>query len=275
MLSRAGAETRPGAARKRTTTSSVLIQMGQNAASQTLASSLDPGPQSAPPQGRDNDARPAAGGLRLEGISKGWGEVGILDELDLAIAPGTTAWVGGQNGAGKTTLLRIVAGLLEAERGTVSFDGLSPQADRRRYQRRLGFLSAGDRGLYARLTVRQNLDLWTRLSFVPRRECQTAVQAALAQFGLEQLADARADRLSLGQRQRARLALAFGHSPRLVLLDEPANSLDDDGIALLSAALAELSATGGSGIWCSPNRPPAAEVSCGYRLERGRLAEEP
>jgi ABC-type multidrug transport system ATPase subunit len=211
------------------------------------------------------------GELRLRGVTKMWRKNSILAGLDLAAEPGTTIWVGGDNGVGKTTLLRIVAGLIEADSGEVCFDGLSPSADRRGYQRRIGFLSAGDRGLYARLSVRQNLDLWARLSFVPRRRCQGAVAAALARFDLEAMADSRADRLSLGQRQRARLATAFLHSPSLVLLDEPVNSLDDEGVALLTTALADLTAAGGNCVWCSPNRPRVEGIAHGYRLADGRL----
>lgn len=211
------------------------------------------------------------GELRLRGVTKAWKKNSILTGLDLSVVPGTSIWVSGDNGAGKTTLLRIVAGLIEADDGEVSFDGLSPDADRRGYQRRVGFLSAGDRGLYARLTVRQNLDFWARLSFVPRRRCRGAVAAALRRFELQAMADSRADRLSLGQRQRVRLATAFLHSPSLVLLDEPVNSLDDGGVGLLTAALADLNAAGGSCIWCSPNRPRVEGVAHGYRLADGRL----
>jgi ABC-2 type transport system ATP-binding protein len=211
------------------------------------------------------------GELRLRGVTKMWRKNSILTGLDLVVEPGTSVWVSGDNGAGKTTLLRIVAGLIEADRGEVCFDGLSPSADRRRYQRRVGLLSAGDRGLYARLTVRQNLDLWARLSFVPGRRCRGAVAAALGRFELEAMADSRADRLSLGQRQRARLATAFLHAPGLVLLDEPVNSLDDGGVGLLTAALTDLNAAGGSCVWCSPNRPRVEAVAHGYRLADGRL----
>jgi ABC-2 type transport system ATP-binding protein len=212
------------------------------------------------------------GQLHLQGVSKRWRTSPVLDGVDLSVEPGTSVWVGGKNGAGKTTLLRIVAGLIQADGGEISFDDLSPKANRRGYQRRIGFLSAGDRGLYARLSVRQNLELWARLSFVPRRECRGAVGKTLGRFALDAMADFRADRLSLGQRQRVRLALAFLHAPSLVLLDEPVNSLDDDGIELLDAALVDLLDSGGSFIWCSPNRPETGGIVHGYRIADGRLA---
>lgn len=221
-----------------------------------------------------NGSRRKQGGLDVHGVTKRWGDRAVLDDASLAIEPGTSAWVGGRNGVGKTTLLRIIAGLIAADRGEVTLEGLRPHRDRRAYQRKVGFLSAGDRGLYARLTVRQNLQLWARLALLSRRDCETALTAAIESFELAELADGRADRLSLGQRQRVRLALAFLHSPRLVLLDEPANSLDDDGLALIQVAVADLNGRGGMAIWCSPNRPDLTQMTKGYVLRDGRLTED-
>jgi ABC-type multidrug transport system ATPase subunit len=119
--------------------------------------------------------------------------------------------------------------------------------------------------------VRQNLQLWARLALLSRRECEAAIEVVAADFEIGELIDARADRLSLGQRQRVRLALAFLHSPSLVLLDEPANSMDDEGLGLIAAAVGRLHGRGGIAIWCSPNRPPLEQLSAGYVLRDGRL----
>ncbi|HYH53959.1 MAG TPA: ABC transporter ATP-binding protein [Solirubrobacterales bacterium] len=228
----------------------------------------------APDEGSHEAHGARQGGLLVSAVTKGWGERTVLAHTDLRVDPGTSAWVGGHNGVGKTTLLRIVAGLLAPDQGEVSLDGLDPFRDRRSYQRRLGFLSAGDRGLYARLTVRSNLQLWTRLALLSGSNCESAVDAAIEAFALGELADRRADRLSLGQRQRVRLALAFLHSPRLVLLDEPANSLDDHGLSLIATAVTDLHRRGGMTIWCSPNRPELEQIGRGYVLNEGRLSED-
>ena len=146
--------------------------------------------------------------------------------------PGEVVSVTGRNGAGKTTLLRILGGLVAPDRGDVVLDGIRLGTRRRAYQRQIGLLTPGDRGLYARVTVARHLDLWARLALLERDARAAAISDCYARFELAELADLRVDVLSMGQRQRVRLALAFLHAPRLVLLDEPANSLDLEALAI-------------------------------------------
>jgi ABC-2 type transport system ATP-binding protein len=126
------------------------------------------------------------------------------------------------------------------------------EAHRTEFQRRLGFLSAGNTGLYARLKVEHHLEYWARLAYVPRARRAHAIGAALDDFGLHDLCGRRVDRLSMGQRQRLRLALAFLHDPEVVLLDEPRTSLDAEGLALIGDALDRLRARGGAAVVCAP-----------------------
>jgi|SRR5579862_5359378 len=197
---------------------------------------------------------PAAARLELRGICKQWGRAApVLADVDVDVASGAVTVIVGRNGAGKTTLLRIAAGLITPDSGRVSLDGLDPFADRRDYQCKLGFVSAGHGGLYARLTVRQHLEYWARLAFVPRRERGDAVASAVARFGLDAKAESRVDRLSTGQRQRVRIAMAFLHRPAVVLLDEPQTSLDEDGMAALTNIVGEQLADGGSVVCCAPS----------------------
>lgn len=192
--------------------------------------------------------------LLLEQVTKQWDKrkAPILDCVDLTLEPGCLVALWGHNGAGKTTLLRIAAGMIGADSGTVRLDGLSPTKDRREYYRRIGFLSANQAGLYARLTVDFHLDFAARVGFVPRGKRAAAIAAAVARFALDDLRPQRVDRISMGQRQRLRLALTSLHRPRLVLLDEPRNSLDEDGIRLLTEALEDFKQAGGTAVWCAP-----------------------
>src|SRR5919106_5463500 len=126
-------------------------------------------------------SRPA---LELSDVHKAWGrkrkqENPVLRGVDLTLEPGHFVWIGGKNGAGKTTLLRVASGLIGAEKGHVLAYGLDPDRDRREFQQRVAFLSAGNQGLYARLTVRIQIDTWARINFVDRAERPAAVQRAL------------------------------------------------------------------------------------------------
>jgi ABC-type multidrug transport system ATPase subunit len=192
--------------------------------------------------------------LALSGIVKSWRGLSVLDGIDLALEPGSVTWLGGRNGAGKTTLLRIAAALILPDRGTTRVAGIDPERDRRSYQSRLGYLPAGNGGLYARLTVAGNLNFWAGMALLDRSRRLAAVDRALRRFGIEELRDRRVDRLSMGQRQRVRLAATLLHDPQVVLLDEPHASLDDDGLGLLRSVFEELTLAGGAALWCSPSR---------------------
>jgi len=210
----------------------------------------------------------------MQGVVKRWPRQSkpVLDGVDLDARAGTVTWIGGRNGAGKTTLLRIAAGLIAADEGTTAVVGLDPERELRDYQRHVGFLSGGNGGLYARLTVASHLDFWSRLALVPRSKRRESVEASLHQFGLEELAGRRVDRMSMGQRQRLRLAMTFLHQPTLVLLDEPRNSLDDDGLAVLLEALRILTVRGGTAIWCSPSGEDLGfEPDARMLVQAGRL----
>ncbi len=210
----------------------------------------------------------------LRGVSKRWrAELPlVLDGLDLTLEPGTRTWIGGRNGVGKTTLLRIAAGLIEPETGRAEVWGLTARQHRFRYQQLVSFLPAGDRGLYARLTVRRQLELCARIAMVPRGRFRAVVAGAIEAFDLGALAEQRVDRMSMGQRQRLRIAMTFLPEPEVVLLDEPLTSLDAEGAALLERAVEGLLAREGALLWCSPSGEHLdADFHARYTIERGGL----
>jgi ABC-type multidrug transport system ATPase subunit len=212
--------------------------------------------------------------LALLGVSKRWraGLPPVLDDISVMLEPGTRTWIGGRNGAGKTTLLRVAAGLIEPERGHVEARGVAAREQRTRYQRLVSLLAAGDRGLYARLNVRAHLDLCVRLAMMPRARLRPCVERAIDAFQLSELAERRVDRLSMGQRQRLRVAMTFLPEPQVVLLDEPLTSLDTEGAALLTEASHEVQLRGGAVLWCSPDGEHLpAGFDAHWMLEHGRL----
>jgi ABC-type multidrug transport system ATPase subunit len=185
------------------------------------------------------------------------------------VPPGTAILLTGRNGAGKTTLLRLASGVIAPDQGSVTVQGLSPERSRREFHRRLTLLAAGGSGLYARLSPRRHLDLAARLALLGGVDRAAAVERAVDGFDLHAVADDRVDRLSMGQRQRVRVAMAFLHDPHLALLDEPTTSLDDHGVGLLRCALSRLLARGGAAIWCEPSGSRA-----GFSFDRHLVLEE-
>jgi ABC-2 type transport system ATP-binding protein len=212
--------------------------------------------------------------LRASGISKRWARDAspVLDGAELCMRSGEAVGIVGRNGVGKTTLLRILSGLIEPDAGTVSVAGVRPTDERRAFNRLVSFLPATNTGVYARLTVQQNLELWSDLALVPRARRSSTVAASLQRFELEGLAKRRSDRLSMGQRQRLRLALTMLHGPRVLLLDEPANSLDDEGVAVLHSAVDATRRDGGCVVWCAPQLDDRRlHVDRQLTLREGRL----
>ena len=198
----------------------------------------------------------ASGGefpLALHAVSKRWGHLQVLRDVDLELEAGRLTWIGGANGVGKTTLLRIAAGLILPDAGFARVnERLHPERDRRAFLRHVGYLSAGNGGLYARLTTLQHLDLAARLTMLSRAERREAIDDALERFGLREVAKRRVDRMSTGQRQRLRLAVALVHRPSILLLDEPFNSLDEAGIDCFCSTIASVLAAGGVALVCAP-----------------------
>jgi ABC-2 type transport system ATP-binding protein len=231
----------------------------------------EPSPASTPALGSLSGSAPP---LLLSNVVKQWRGASrpVLSGVSLTLAPGTCTWIGGRNGAGKTTLLRIVAGLIEQDSGQVHAFDLDWRRQRSRYQRLVSYLPAGDRGLYARLSVRAQLEFCGRIALIGNRRLRAAVAETIERFDLGELAERRVDRLSMGQRQRVRLAMTFLPAARLVLLDEPVTSLDGEGAALLSAAVEELCAEGGAVLWCSP-QPEIADLRFdgSWHLSEGSL----
>src|SRR6185312_4267278 len=147
-----------GRARAMSSTASTPTPAGTAAAGTAPAGTITDA-QPAPARDAPPLPTPAAPLLELEGLHHRWkGHARpVLDDVSLTLSPGTVTWIGGRNGVGKTTLLRLAAGILLPQEGSVRMGALTPQARGGAFQRQIGFLSAGDRGLQARLRVRQQL----------------------------------------------------------------------------------------------------------------------
>jgi len=149
----------------------------------------------------------------------------------------------GPNGAGKTTLLRTIATLVLPDEGSAHVGDLDVVRDRYAVRRRIGVLSDA-RGLYPRLTARENVRYFGRLHGVAGRALDARIDALFATVGLAALADRRTAGFSQGEKMKVAIARALVHDPDTILLDEPTNGLDIMSVRMLRAELRALRAQG-------------------------------
>ncbi|WP_329423721.1 ABC transporter ATP-binding protein [Streptosporangium sp. NBC_01495] len=156
--------------------------------------------------------------VSLRGVTKRFGAVRAVNDLSLDIPAGQTVALLGPNGAGKSTTIGLLLGLLAPDSGTVRVLGDTPETAVRN-----GRLAAmpQEGGLVSRSTVRELVGFVSGTYPAP-----LPLEEVLATAGLEELADRRMERLSGGQAQRVRFALALAGDPELILLDEPTAALD-------------------------------------------------
>ena len=179
--------------------------------------------------------------VRGRGIRKSFGDVVALDGVDLDVASGQVHGLVGPNGAGKTTLLGLLLGLAVADGGSLEILGTPVGRTLAVPDGVAGFVDGP--GLYPSLTARQNLSALASLRGYDAGRT-AGVDDALEQVGLTDVADDRIRGFSLGMRQRLGLAAALLTTPRLLVLDEPANGLDPAGKHHVHRVLTGLAADG-------------------------------
>ncbi len=186
--------------------------------------------------------------VSLRGIRKSFGSVTALDGVDLEITDGENLAVLGPSGSGKSTLLRIVAGLEDADSGTVEFDGVD-QASVPPHRRDAAIVFQHF-ALYPHLSALENITLGLRHGLgLPKREAEARARDLAARMQIEELLDRKPKQMSGGQRQRVALARALARRSSIVLLDEPLSGLDAQLHATLRLEIASmLRAVGATGI---------------------------
>lgn len=178
--------------------------------------------------------------LRLENVSKSYGNVRAVQNISFSCESGTITGFIGPNGSGKSTTLRMIAGLTRLDEGSISIAGTRFQ-DLANPGREIGFLldpSAHHPGR----SVRETVGVAAIMMGLPFQR----VDAAVESVGLAGAARRKVRSLSLGMRQRLSLAIALLGSPRYLVLDEPANGLDVEGMGWLKASIRAFVAGGGA-----------------------------
>jgi len=163
--------------------------------------------------------------IEVKDLHKQFGEVRAVDGVSFTARDGEITGLLGPNGAGKTTTLRMLYTLMQPDRGQVLVDGIDAARDAEAVRRRLGVLPDA-RGLYKRLTARENIDYFARLQGMGEQLIRTRREQLIEALGMDDIADRRTEGFSQGQRVKTAIARALVHDPKNVILDEPTNGLD-------------------------------------------------
>lgn len=183
--------------------------------------------------------------IKTTGITKYFGTTTAAENISITVNEGEIYGFLGLNGAGKTTLIRILLGMIKAQSGSVQLLG-SPLNKRFNRWNEIGYLVETPYA-YPNLSVRENLEVYYKL----RQLNQPQLVADIIQkLKLDKYEHTKAKVLSLGNQQRLGLAKALMHHPKLLILDEPINGLDPEGIVEIRELLKEL-ATKGTTIFLS------------------------
>jgi sodium transport system ATP-binding protein len=161
----------------------------------------------------------------VERLEKTLGKNKVLRGISFSAQPGEIFGLLGPNGAGKTTTLRIICTLLSPDHGGVEVLGFDTRAAPQEVRKRVGVVTA-DIGVYPRLTARENIAYFARLSGVPDADLKRRVDAVIERLDVGLFADQRAESLSSGQRQKLAIARAIVHDPQVLMFDEPTSNLD-------------------------------------------------
>jgi ABC-2 type transport system ATP-binding protein len=204
--------------------------------------------------------------IEIDGLTKRYGDKIAVDGLSFVVEPGVVTGFLGPNGAGKSTTMRMIAGLDRPTSGTVRVNGTHyPQAAAPMSE--LGILLDA-RSVHPGMSARNNLLALARTAGIGRRRVDEVIDLA----GLGEVAGTRAGGFSLGMGQRLGVAAALLGQPQTVVLDEPVNGLDPDGVRWIRLLLKSLAAEGRT-VFVSSHLLDEIEKTCHAAavIDRGRL----
>jgi ABC-2 type transport system ATP-binding protein len=170
-----------------------------------------------------------AGPIVTRRLSKRYGDLVAVDNLDLDVRAGEIFGLLGQNGAGKTTTILMLLGLAEPSAGVARVVGFDPTRDPLEVKRRVGYLP-DNVGFYDGMTGRENLRYTAKLNGISGAEAEDKISAVLEQVGMTARADTRVETYSRGMLQRLGIADALVKDPAVLILDEPTTAIDPIGV---------------------------------------------
>ena len=163
--------------------------------------------------------------IETQSLAKRFGAVEAVRDVSFVAPDGAITGLLGPNGAGKTTTLRIISTLVAPTQGRALVDGRDVAADREAVRARIGMLSDA-RGIYARLTARENIAYYGRLRGLDEAALDASIARLAELLDMKAVLDRRTDGFSQGERMKVAIARALVHDPPNVILDEPGNGLD-------------------------------------------------
>jgi len=196
-----------------------------------------------------------------EGLSRRFGEMTAVDELDLSIQEGEVFGFLGPNGAGKTTTIRLLNGLLRPTGGRARVFDLDPALDGATVRQLTGVLTETP-SLYENLSGRENLAFFGEVHGIPAQKLPSRIDELLETFGLAERGDDLVGTYSRGMKQRLAIARALLHEPPLLFLDEPTAALDPAAARMVTTLIEQLSHEGGRTIFLCTHNLTEAQRLC-------------
>jgi ABC-2 type transport system ATP-binding protein len=209
--------------------------------------------------------------IETKNLTKNYGELMAVDDLNLTIKGGDIFGFIGPNGAGKTTTMRILVTLLEPTRGSAFINGLNVAKEGKKVRRLVGYMP-DFMGVYDDLKVFEYLEFFAAAFGIERKKRKSIVEGVLELTDLESKKSATVDSLSRGMQQRLGLARVLIHDPKVLILDEPASGLDPRARIEIRELLRELKRMGKT-IMISSHILSELEEICDHVgiIEQGRL----
>lgn len=195
--------------------------------------------------------------LKLENVSKYYDDFLAVDNLSFEVKPGEIFGLLGVNGAGKTTTFRMIIGLIEASKGTITLNGKKIGYD---VTNEIGFLTE-ERSLLTKLTVKEQCLFYGRLKGMTNEEILTKLDLLLERFEIKEYKDKKIKELSKGNQQKIQFITAIINDPKLLILDEPFSGLDPINVELFKSVILDMSKKG-SMIIFSSHRMEHVELFC-------------
>ncbi|HEX8670386.1 MAG TPA: ATP-binding cassette domain-containing protein [Longimicrobium sp.] len=216
--------------------------------------------------------------LLLEGVSKRYSGHTAVDDLSLAVPPGTIYGILGPNGAGKSTTLRMVMNIIIRDSGTISLLGADPEKDRS-VLRRVGFLPE-ERGLYKKMTVLDVIVFFAQIKGVEVKQARAEAGRWLERMSLGDWRGAKVETLSKGMQQKVQFIATVIHQPELLILDEPQSGLDPVNQEVLRDTILQHRKDGKTVIFSTHNMEQAEQlcehvciIAQGRKVLDGRLRD--